>query len=72
VRDRLPKRPLAGEFLIGVQAIVIASQFGKLLNVSKLDHSRGALPSIADAQLFERQTACIGDHRKNQAFQNRP
>jgi hypothetical protein len=63
VRYGLTKGSLTGEFLIGVQAIVIPCQLRKLLYIANLDRSRFALPSITDAQIFESQAACMGDHR---------
>jgi hypothetical protein len=63
VRYGLTKRSLAGEFLIGVQPIVVPCQLRKLLDIANLDRSRFALPSITDAQIFESQAACMGDHR---------
>jgi hypothetical protein len=63
VRYGLTKGPLAGEFLIGVQPIVVPCQLRKLLDIANLDRSRLALPSITDAQIFKSQAACMGDHR---------
>ena len=63
VRDGLTEGSLAGEFLIGVQPIVVPCQLRKLLNIANLDRSRFALPSISDAQIFESKAACMGDHR---------